>query len=251
MSRNVMAAALVAALAASACGGGGSIGGAAVPSVSPPGEPLTYVAIGASETVGIGADDPVREAWTQVFYRTALPRAAVFVNLGIPGAVVEDALSRELPEARQHDPDVVTVWLNVNDIIAGVTPQEYEERITRLLGELERAGDPLVLVAKTPPLDRLPRFVECQPYAPSSAGCDTTRRVSVAQLEEVVAAYNIAVERAAAETGAVVVDLHRLGSEARAAGREDELIGEDGFHPSTAGHRAVGEAFAEAYEAAR
>jgi len=110
-------------LAGTACSGGRRIvGGSVVPEVSPAGRPMTYVAIGASETVGIGADDPIREGWAYVFYRTALPRAATFVNLGIPGATVADALGREVPEAVGIHPDLVTVWLNVNDIVAGVPP---------------------------------------------------------------------------------------------------------------------------------
>ena len=56
------------------------------------GDPGVYVAVGASETVGAGADSPVTEAWPQLFYRVALPRAAVFVNLGIPGATVAEAI---------------------------------------------------------------------------------------------------------------------------------------------------------------
>ena len=66
------------ALLGAACGGGGTVGGSAVPPVAPAGRPIVYVAVGASDSVGIGASDPVTQAWPQVFYRTALPRAAVF-----------------------------------------------------------------------------------------------------------------------------------------------------------------------------
>jgi lysophospholipase L1-like esterase len=117
------------------------------------------VAIGASETLGFGADDPVRQGWTQVFYRTALPRATTQVNLGIPGATVQEALEREVPEARQLHPDVVTVWLNVNDLLEGVSPSAYEDQLRILLSDLRGNGGPTVLVANTPPLDLLPRRV--------------------------------------------------------------------------------------------
>src|SRR5439155_3713731 len=46
------------------------------PSATPSAAPLVYVAVGASESVGVGASDPLRNAWPQVFYRTALPPSA-------------------------------------------------------------------------------------------------------------------------------------------------------------------------------
>jgi acyl-CoA thioesterase I len=243
----------VLALAAglTACGSSSGVGAAAVPSVSPSGRALTYVAIGASETLGFGADDPIRQAWTQVFYRTALPRAATLVNLGIPGATVQEALQREVPVAEGLRPDVVTIWLNVNDIVRGVQPTDYREQIVSLLRELRDGGEgPIVLIANTPPLDGLPRFTRCQPFAPAPRGqCDRTRRLSGEELKAMVGAYNSAISQAAAQEGAVVVDLHAAGISARDDGSEAGLISGDGFHPSTAGHAVIGQAFAQALRA--
>ena len=63
-----------------------------------------------------------------------------------------------------------------------------------------------------------------------------------------VDAYNQAVARVVSKEGAVLVDLFAVGMKARAAGQEASLVGSDGFHPSTAGHRAVAAAFVAAYE---
>lgn len=244
--RAACAVALAGAL--TACGSSsGSVGAAAVPSVSPSGPALTYVAIGASETLGFGADDPIRQAWTQVFYRTALPRAATLVNLGIPGATVQEALQRAVPVAERLHPDVVTVWLNVNDLVQGVQPADYRRQIVSLLRDLREGGDPVLLIANTPPLDGLPRFTQCQPFAPApGGGCDRTRPLSTQELEATIAAYNSAISQAAAQEGAVVVDLHAAGLSAREDGTEARLISGDGFHPSTAGHVVIGRAFARA-----
>jgi lysophospholipase L1-like esterase len=241
----------VLAAALTACGGSsGSIGAGAVPSVSPAGPALTYVAIGASETLGFGADDPIRQAWTQVFYRRALPRAATLVNLGIPGATAQEALLREVPEAARLRPDVVTVWLNVNDLIRGVPPDEYGRQITSLLEELRGVRGPTVLVGNTPPLGQLPRFADCQPYSPApGGGCDQTRQLSAEELDAMVSAYNSVISEAAARAGAIVVDLHALGVAAQREGTDRELLSRDGFHPSTAGHLAIGRAFARALPA--
>ncbi len=63
-------------------------------------------------------------------------------------------------------------------------------------------------------------------------------------MNELVDAYNEAIERVAASTGAEVVDLHSAGVTARREGTEPELISRDGFHPSVKGHRLVAELFA-------
>src|SRR5205807_9389393 len=119
---------------------------------SPSGPAAVYVAVGASESVGIGAQDPGSQAWTQVFYRTALPRAAVFVNLGIPGATVAQALGEEVPQALASHPNVVTVWLNANDLIKGVPAATYGTELRSLLVRRRSTGA-YVLLATTPPLD--------------------------------------------------------------------------------------------------
>jgi lysophospholipase L1-like esterase len=62
-----------------------------------------------------------------------------------------------------------------------------------------------------------------------------------------VDAYNAAIARVAASTGAILVDLHAAGLAARQNGTEASLVGSDGFHPSDAGHALVAKAFATAY----
>src|SRR4051794_15124063 len=113
MKRFVACALVISALVFSACSASRRPAGPTV-AADDQGPPVTYVAVGASESVGVGTDDPLREAWPQVLYRNALPRRTVFVNLGIPGATVERALTDEVDQAVALSPTVVTVWLNVN-----------------------------------------------------------------------------------------------------------------------------------------
>jgi lysophospholipase L1-like esterase len=100
--------------------------------------PIVYAALGASDTVGVGAQDPARQAWPTVFYLTALPPTAVYYNLGIPGETTLAALSDELPLALAVRPTLVTVWLNVDDLAAGVSAADYEAQ----LGQLVRSAEP-------------------------------------------------------------------------------------------------------------
>jgi acyl-CoA thioesterase I len=219
--------------------------------LSPPppasGPQVVYVAVGASETAGVGSDQPLREAWPQVLFRTALPQSTVFVNLGIPGATVATALREELPQALELAPTLVTVWLNVNDLFAGVAAADFERDLGMLVRGLRRGGSTRVLVANVPPLDRLPAYLACRPAPPpDSPPCDLERAVPGPDaLNRAVDAYNAATERITTREGALLVDLHAVGLAARRSGTEASLVSADGFHPSTAGHAAVAAAFAD------
>ncbi len=150
-------------LTLSACGGIANTG--THPSLSAPTR-VVYAAIGASETYGIGAGDP-RLAWPQVFSDNVLPQSAVLHNFGIPGATTAQALRDEVPAALALHPTVVTVWLNVNDLISGVTAQDYESQLRQLLQDLRQGGQARVLVANTPDLAQLPAYRACLPGAPA------------------------------------------------------------------------------------
>ena len=214
------------------------------PEVLPPpadtGPPPVYVAVGASETTGVGSDQPLRDGWPRVLHRTALPPGSVFVNMGIPGATVAQALGEEVELGMSARPQLVTVWLNVNDMNQGVSPTEYERQLETLVKAVRGNGRVRVLVANTPPLDRLPAY---------QLGLVLADLPDPAAVEQLVAQYNAAIARVVQRQGALLVDLHAVGMAARAAGTEASYISRDGFHPSTAGHAKIAEAFAEVLKA--
>ena len=226
----------------------------AAPPPPPAGPPLSYAAVGASETVGTGADKPETEAWPRVLAATLGGRRQVtFTGLGYGGALVADALVSAVPKAEQLAPDLVTVWLNVNNIIAqtaiGVgSPATFEQQLGDLVRRVRRGGATTVLVANTPALDRLPAYLAC--LDPAGTRClAPAARARFPQpdvLNAQVDAYNQATARVAQREGAVVVDLHAASLKARAEGREASLVSGDGFHPSTAGHAAIAATFDEA-----
>lgn len=216
---------------------------AARPASGPP--PVIYVAVGASETAGVGADRP-EQAWPEVLRREHLPERTAYANVGIPGATVAQALDHELPRALPLQPTLVTVWLNVNDLLAGVAPATYEAQLGQLVRALRRDGDAKVLVANTPPLELLPAYVDCR--RPRSAQrCPLGPLLPPpALVSAAVSNYNAAIARVVDAEGAVLVDLHAAALDRQAEGGVAPLVGRDGFHPSTLGHRAVAEAFAQA-----
>lgn len=205
--------------------------------------PFTYVAVGASETVGVGADEPATQSWPSVFYRTALARSARFVNVGESGATVRHVLDRKLQLALAEEPRLVTVWLNVNDLVAQVPVEQYERDLGRLVRALRRGGAADVLVATTPPLAELPGVKAC---LPGGSGCRLPSALPSGDvITERVAAYNEAITRVTSAEGAVLVDL----AAATGGGMDGSSVAADGFHPSTDGHRRVAAAFADAVAA--
>lgn len=252
MTKRLFTISLVAALLAAACSEEGSparnhppVAAAPVPTA---GQVGVYVALGASETIGIGAAHPNAESWPQVFYQRTLPRATVFYNLGIPAETLAQAIDHELPIALSLRPNLATVWFNFNDLVAGVSAADYEQQLGNLVHQLRAGSHAQVLIANTPVLDRLPAYASCGSAPPSgSPRCPRPGQVLPAapELNSLVDAYNASIVRVAAREGATLVDLHAQGDVPLS---NPEFISSDGFHPSTAGHAAIAAAFTTAYQ---
>lgn len=241
-----VAGALVLAAVVVACTSAGPAArpGPAASARSAPPAPIVYAALGASDTVGIGAEDPARQAWPTVFYLTALPPAAVYYNFGIPGETIRAALSDELPQALAVRPTLATVWFNVDDLAARVSAAAYEAQLGDLVHALRRGGLARVLVANTPYLDRLPAYLACLAGTrpcPFAGGPPAP-----AVLDAEVDAYDAAAARVAAREGATLVDLHAGGE---VSDVHPDWIAADGFHPSAAGYAAVAARFSAALAA--
>ncbi len=227
----------VVAIAVSSCAVGNAYRNEPSTTQPTPEHPPRYVAIGASDTVGSGADDPATQAWPKLVYDT-LPAGTEYRNLGISGATVSVAIVDELPEALEADADVISVWLNANDIIVGVSADDYEDRLDMLIAALRTNPDQQILIANTPQLSSLPVFDVCWDdltYEECPLPDDIQTR---AELDAIVGRHNEAIRRVAARHSAVVVDLNASTIEA-------SLIDEDGFHPSTRGHATIAEQFVD------
>ena len=239
--------AAIAVLVLAACGGGTATQPTPAPSPTP--GSLVYAAVGASDTVGVGATDPAHDAWPAVFARAALPTAR-YRNFGISGERVAGALVDELPKVLNVKPAVVTVWLNVNDITAGVPVAEYQAQLTELVHALRQGGTARVLVANTPYLDRLPVYVSCRTSGTANGVACPGRATTLAPdaVNALVDSYNVAIAAMARQEGADLVDLHAQGE---VPDLHPEFVSKDGFHPSSRGYAAVAGAFVARYQQAR
>jgi len=184
--------------------------------------PLTYVAIGASDAVGVGVEDPERDGWVSVLQR-ALPQPTRLVNLGIPGMRLGGALAVEVPPAIEARPDLVTIWLAVNDLLGGVALDAYRADLDRLLGGLREGTGAVVALGNVPDAPETRRYLGME----------------AAERRRVAGAWNETIAAAAERHGAILVDLFARWPSAR----HSEYIGLDGLHPTALGYRALAETF--------
>lgn len=186
--------------------------------------PLTYVAIGASDTVGIGAQNPSLESWVAIL-SSRLPSDTRFVRLGVSGSTAAEAVRAQLPAAKVARPDVVTIWLAGNDFSMNVPLEEYEKSLTEIIQGLKGEGEPRIFVGNLPDLTTVPAYLTHPRQA----------------LAEKLNDWNQTIARVARENGAFLVDLHATS---KAVGPANiGLTADDGFHPSTQGYKVIADAF--------
>jgi lysophospholipase L1-like esterase len=192
--------------------------------MQPPKARLTYVAIGASETFGLGARDPDEQNWP-VDLAHKLGSNVRLVNLGIPGIDTPDALNIEVPVAVDAHPDLITVWLGVNDLVDSVPVKDYQNDLDAAFSRLQAAAPHArIIVANVPDLTLLPRFRASDPVA----------------LHKKISMYNSAIAFVVQRHHVMLVDLY---NQWQTLADHPEYISSDGLHPSTAGYAQVAEIF--------
>lgn len=191
---------------------------------SAPKSSFTYVAIGASDTFGIGTDDPQTESWPADL-ADKLGSGVRFINLGIPAVDAHQALHVEVPIAIDSSPNLITVWLAVNDLADNVPLDSYTHDLNQVLGQL-RAEAPRarIAVANVPDLTLLPHFQSYDPQA----------------LRTQIAAYNARIATLVTRYHALLVDLYVRWNDLAA---HPEYISDDGFHPNALGYTRLAEIF--------
>lgn len=196
------------------------------PSVNPLTGPVTYVALGASDAVGVGSNEPGSQGYVPLI-AGHLPKGSRMLNLGISGIRLHEALSQELPLALTTAPRLVTIWLVANDFIDGVSYESYTADLNTLLAQLSTRTQAHIVMANLPDLTRLPAF----------AGQTEAQKVQTLQA---VKQWNTSIAQAATRYGVTLVDLFNDGSELTA---HPEYISGDGFHPSAAGYVRLADLF--------
>ena len=188
---------------------------------------IVWAALGASDATGEGLANPATENWVARI-GAGLPPDVTVANLGESGSRLADARERQLPAALALGPDVVTLWLVVNDLVTGSSLPEYERDLAAVLTDLS-AIDCAVVVGNVPDLTRVPVLLGSPEHG------DVLRLAIIH--------WNAAIARIVAAHGADLVDLF-----------DDTLsvedVGPDGFHPSAHGHARLADRFRPAVERA-
>ncbi len=191
---------------------------------STPKSRLTYVAIGASDTFGIGTDDPQTESWPADL-AGKLGTDVRFINLGIPGVDASGALHSELPIAIDSHPDLITIWLAVNDIADNVSVTEYSHNLDAVLQQLHAAApNARIAMANVPDLTLLPHF---QSFDQQS-------------LRNKIVAYNALIATLVQRYHVLLIDLYKRWTD---LATHPEYISDDGFHPNAIGYTRLAEIF--------
>jgi lysophospholipase L1-like esterase len=184
-----------------------------------PGGPVTYVALGASDAVGVGSNLPGSQGYVPLV-AAHLPKGSHLINLGISGIQLHEALSQELPLALTTSPNLITIWLVANDFIGGVTYENYLHDLNTLLQRLHVSTHARIVMANLPDLTRLPAFANETPSQKSHM------LIAIQQ-------WNKGIAQLAKKYGVALVDLFSQESQLTA---HPEYISGDGFHPSPSGY---------------
>jgi acyl-CoA thioesterase I len=209
------------------------------PTASPSGPAATatasggvkYVAIGASDTVGVGASDPAKGSWPALVAARLPAGSPPYTNLGVSGSLALQAVTQQLPGAIAQKPNLVSVWLAVNDLNATIDPASFADSLGQIVDGLVQKTSATIFVGDVPDLRAVPVY----------AGVDKVRLLAG------IRAYNDAIAAIAARspTRIKVVDLFTGSAALVSTG----TVSQDGFHPSDEGYQLIAERFASAMRA--
>ena len=148
------------------------------------------------------------------------------INPAKSGATLKDIVSTQLPLALETKPDIVSVWTGVNDIVAGVPEDSFQNDLEYLLSSLRLHGNPMIFIATIPDLQQLPRFKK-------ESDPDVTKK----RIER----FNQIIITLSTRYQATRINLHRIAI-------EESLISDDGFHPGDKGYRYIADSFLQSMQ---
>jgi lysophospholipase L1-like esterase len=179
--------------------------------------PFTYLALGDSTGLGVGA--ATGGGYVDRLYRRLLPLrpGARLVNLCENGAGAADVLQTQVPRARRVQPSLVTLGIGTNDVTWQVPDEAFAVNLEEIALALGSLRAPLVLM-----------------NIPDLAVAPIAARYVSSLYERRIEVFNEHVEATAARHGFILADL--FGATKRLGGKPG-LFSEDGFHPSADGYQ--------------
>jgi lysophospholipase L1-like esterase len=219
-------------VALSACGSSSSVNRPAMSPTATHIASVVYVALGASDAVGVGATDPNTQGYVPVLI-SRLPQDAEALNLGVSGYKVHDALQNKITAAVNAHPTLVTVWLAANDFRDCTPLNQYTSDLNALLDQLQKQTKAQVFVANLPDMSLLPAM---RPGSQGLGACHQTQTIQ--QLRAETQTWNGAIAQTVNSHGDDLIDLYRAE-----LASHPEYISGDGFHPTTVGYLRLADLF--------
>ncbi len=175
---------------------------------------MRYLALGDSFTIGTGTTPGRSFPAVLVTLWSDQGSECDLRNPAVNGYTTDDLIREELPLVESYAPDLVTVLIGANDIVAGVREERYRRQLQRIHDRI-RAGAPDAA-----------RYALPQPdwsLVPMGA-----RFGDPARLGRTIERFNEIAREEAERAGAVYVDLFPLMREQMRKG----MTAPDGLHPS-------------------
>ena len=180
-------------------------------------EPLRYVAMGDSYTIGTGVE--AKDNWPSRLAERLKASGIELVltaNLGRAGWTAKQALDREVPALKDLQPEFATLLIGVNDWIHNGSDRDFKRWLKKLMGGiLEEVSHPNRFLVVT-----IPDF-SCSPRG-STWGYGKSAVNGITR-------FNTIIQQEAAARKLKVVDIFELS---RQACLQPDMFAEDGLHPS-------------------
>ena len=187
-------------------------------SSTPAGDPgaVRYLALGDSLTQGVGAPDEATGAFPALLAeRWRSDGCTVELrNVGVSGYTARQILDEQVPQIDEFTPTLITFQAGANDLVNGVTVDEYRDNVDDILGAASDSGARVIVLAQNEWF-----------RAPSGQGY-TTR--------EARDEFDAALIAEAQDHGAEFVDMRSLYKQQA----DENLWVEDGIHPTPEAYQA-------------
>ena len=180
--------------------------------------PVTYVALGDSTGIGLGARDGlgyVERLSARI--QQARPGSRL-VNLSTTGATTTDVLNNQLSRYPADSSSLITLSIGANDLTGGTDEQQFARDYEKLILRLKELRTPVVLT-------NVPD-ISLAPGLPPSM-----RR----QMHDRVALFNKRIEDIARQHALPLVDLYGMSRDLIPS--HPEFFSSDGIHPSDEGYK--------------
>jgi lysophospholipase L1-like esterase len=180
-----------------------------------------FVPLGDSYTKGEGTTS--ENSWPSLLIKHLQQDGidiTLVTNAAQSGWTTQEALELELAEFKMGKPNIATLMIGANDLVQGVSLEEFRRRFAVLLDEMLAIlpqKDKLVVIT-------LPDF-SSTPVGKAYNGAIT--------LKQGIRQYNAVIVNEAKKRRLTVVDLYGVS---KAIEKHPEMVSEDGLHPSALGY---------------